>query len=807
MLKHYLIVAWRSLTRNKGYAAINIAGLATGMAIALLIGLWITDEMSFDHYTPNHSRIARGMVSSAAQGQIFTGEWVSMAMGKAFRTQYADLFTRTALVCGGGESILASGDKRLSAPALWAQPELPEMFGFRILQGNTASLRDPSTVLIAQSLATALYGKADPIGKHVLVSGNLDLQIGGVYEDLPLNTTFHTIKVILPWYNKANNYHNSNTDWEDHNGSLYVELAPNVTAEQASARISQLPTPHVSYCKETAFVYPLDRAHLYSEFKNGLPDGGGIRSVRLFAIIGVFVLLLACINFMNLSTARSEKRAKEVGIRKTIGSVRGQLITQFLSESVLVALIAFGLAIVLMEIALPFFNTIAAKDMHLPWRSPLFWLVALAFATLSGLIAGSYPAFYLSGLRPILVLKGNRGFRRFRTRPEQGTTLWSKFIRAGRYAAIPRQALVVLQFTVSLMLIIGTVVVFRQILLARDRPVGYFRDGLVSVRINTPDLQRHYEALRTDLLASGLVANVGASSMTLTNFEDGNPIDWRGKRPDQNYISFRNVNVTPDYGRTIGWTIREGRDFSRDYPTDTAAMILNAAAVKTIGIIPHPVGETMKFFGKSYKVIGVVDDMISESPYDSIKPAVFLGDGYMSTMIIRIRPGSSMHSALAGMAPLFAKYNPGSPFAYDFVDDEYAKKFAAEQRVGKLAAIFTVLAIFISCLGLFGLASFVAEQRTKEIGVRKVLGAGVLTLWGLLSREFLLLVALSLVFAIPLSWWVMHQWLQNYSYRRGMPWWIFAAAGAGILLITLLTVSYQSLKAATANPVKSLRAE
>jgi putative ABC transport system permease protein len=787
MFKSYLTVAWRSLTRNKGYAAINIAGLATGMAIALLIGLWVADEMSFDHYTPNHSRIARGMVNSAAQGQVFTGEWVSMAMGKAFRTQYADLFTRTALACGGGEFILANGDKRLSAPALWAQQELPSMFGFHILQGSTAALSDPSTVLIAQSLATALYGKTDPVGKHLLVAGNLEMQVGGVYEDLPRNTTFQAIKAILPWYNKANNYHNSNTDWEDHNGFLYVELAPNVTAEQASARISQLPTPHVSYCKETAFVYPLDRAHLHSDFKNGQPDGGGIRFVRLFALIGLFVLLLACINFMNLNTARSEKRAREVGIRKTIGSVRGQLITQFLSESVLVAMIAFILALLLVELTLPFFNVIAAKDMHLPWRSPQFWLVALAFAVLSGLIAGSYPAFYLSGFRPILVLKGS--------------------FRAGRYAAIPRQALVVLQFTVSLMLIIGTVIVFRQIFYAKDRPVGYTRDGLISVRINTPDLYRHYEALRTDLIAGGLVTDVAASSMTLTNFEDGNAIDWRGKRPDQNYISFRNVNVTPDYGRTIGWTIREGRDFSRDYPTDTAAMILNASAVKTIGIIPHPVGETMKFFGKPYKVIGVVDDMISESPYDSIKPAVFLGDGYMSTMFIRIRPGTSMHSALAGMAPLFAKYNPGSPFVYDFVDEEYAKKFAAEQRVGKLAAIFTVLAIFISCLGLFGLASFVAEQRTKEIGVRKVLGAGILTLWGLLSREFLRLVALSLVLAIPLSWWVMHQWLQNYSYNPGMPWWIFAAAGAGMLLITLATVSYQSLKAATTNPVKSLRAE
>jgi ABC-type antimicrobial peptide transport system permease subunit len=786
MPQNNFTIAWRHLARNKGYTAINIIGLAAGMAIALLIGLWAIDETSFDHYSPNHSRIAKGMINSTVPEGTYSNEYISMAMGQAFRSQYSNLFSKTALICGGGDQLISSGDKHLDAPALWAQKELPEMFGFHMLRGSIAAASDPSTALIAQSLARALFGTKDPIGQPIRLYNRLNLRVGGVYDDLPLNTSFHNIKAILPWYNEDNKYHYSNTDWEDHNGALYVELAPGVSAEQATARIRQLPTPHVSYCTETAFVYPLDDAHLYGEFKNGRASGGNIRFVRLFSIIGIFVLLLACINFMNLSTARSEKRAKEVGIRKTIGSLKGQLIRQFLSESVLVALVALALALILIEITLPFFNALAAKEMQLPWNNPVFYLGILGFAVLTGLIAGSYPAFYLSSFRPIKVLKGS--------------------FRATRAASIPRQILVVLQFTVSLSLIIGTAVVYRQILFARDRPVGYSREGLFSVRINTPELGQHYEALRTDLLASGLVADVASSSMTLTNFEDGNGLDWRGKRRDQNYLSFQNVNVTRDFGRTIGWKMVQGRDFSRDFATDSSAMVINTAAAKQIGI-KNPVGETVKFFGKNYTIIGVAQDMVSNSPYDTIQAAIFLGDGYHSVITARIRPGTPIRTALTGIEPIFKKYNPASPFVYNFVDEDYADKFKAEERIGNLAAVFTSLAIFISCLGLFGLASFVAEQRTREIGVRKVLGAGVISLWGLLSKEFLRLVSLSLLIAIPLSRWIMSQWLANYNYQASMPWWIFAAASAGILLITLATVSYQSLKAATANPIKSLRTE
>jgi len=786
MLKNYFRIAWRHLGKNKGYTFINIAGLATGMAIALLIGLWITDELTFDHYHTNHHRIAQGMMTQTMPEGTYTGDVISMAMGQACRTQFRDLFSKTALFCDGGDHLFATGDKKLAAAAIWAQRELPEMFTFRMLKGAIASADDPSTALISQSLATALFGTADPVGKTFRLDNKLDLRIGGVYEDLPHNTTFAGIQVVMPWYNKENQYHNKNTDWDDHNGRLYVELADNVTAEQASARIRSLPTAHIKGWKEEVLVYPLDKTHLYNEFKEGKPSGGRIQFVWLFGIIGAFVLLLACINFMNLSTARSEKRAKEVGIRKTVGSLKQQLIAQFLGESILVTILAFILALILVQVSLPFFNSLAAKQMILPWNNWIFWSLAVGFIFFTGILAGSYPAFYLSRFDPVAVLKGT--------------------FRAGRYASLPRKILVVLQFSVSLTLIIGTVIVFRQIEFAKDRPVGYAREGLLTVDINTPDLYNHYDALRQELLQKGLVANVAASSMKVTNFDNNNELYWRGKRPDQESVFFRNVNVTRDFGPTVGWQVVQGRDFSRNYATDSSAIILNEASAKVIGI-KDPVGETVKFWGKNYTVIGVVSDMVTNSPYDRIEPAIFLGDGYTSAITMRIKPGQPVHAALDALAPVFKKYNPGSPFLYQFMDDEYARKFEAEQRIGNLASVFTSLAIFISCLGLFGLAAFMAEQRTKEIGVRKVLGAGIFNLWGLLSKEFLKLVALSLFIAIPVAWLCMHQWLQNYTYRTSLAWWIFAVAGAGMLLITLLTVSYQSLKAAMMNPAKSLRTE
>ena len=787
MLRSYIRIAWRNFRRNKGYSFINIAGLAAGMAIALLIGLWITDELSFDHYSTNHSRIAEVMLKQTSKGQeAGVGPTISTAIEPVLRSAYTGLFRRVAVVSWPGDHLLSVGDRQVSGKGSWAQHGLPEMFSFRMIYGSAAALKDPSTLLLSQSLAIALFGKTDPVNATIRLDSKERFRVGGVYADLPANTSFHELQLLLPYDNKQASWLNSNTNWDDHSARLYVELADNVTAGQATQIIQDLPTPYIKEWDEHVLVYPLDRLHLHGEFKNGQAEGGRIQFVWLFGIIGGFVLLLACINFMNLSTARSEQRAKEVGIRKTIGSLRHQLIGQFLGESVLVALLAFVLAVLLAAFSLPFFNTLSAKEMSFPWGSLAFWPLALGFTLLTGLLAGSYPAFYLSGFDAVRVLKGS--------------------FRAGRAGARPREVLVVMQFTVSLTLIISTIIIYRQIGVARDRPIGYDRDGLLTVYINTDTLRGHYDVLRSDLLRTGVVANMAESSQPTTEFGNNNTVTWEGEDPAKKGIFFRNIGVTPDFGATIGWTVSQGRDFSRDFPTDSDAVILNEEAARFIGW-KDPIGRSVTIFDKQRTIIGVVKNMLTNNPYEKIEPAIFLGRGWLSVITIRIKPGTSVQTALARLEPVFKRYNPGSPFFYQFNDQEFALKFAAERRIGGLATVFACLAIFISCLGLFGLASFVAEQRTKEIGVRKVLGAGVLSLWGLLSKDFLKLAALSILIATPLAYYGMDKWLQNFTYRAAMSWWIFAAAGVGILLITLLTVSFQSLKAAFMNPVKSLRAD
>jgi putative ABC transport system permease protein len=806
MLKSHLILAWRSLRRNRGYAFINILGLAAGLAITLLIGLWIADEYSFDHYHSNHARIVqilRRQIFPQRDNEINIGPIVSTLSGPALDQHYNNIIKTTALISIPAWHLLGNGDKNLSTRCIWAQSTFPSIFTFEIIAGSGQSLHDPSTLLLAQSAAKALFGNEDPIGKTIALDNHAPFKVGGVYADQPFNTTWHEIKVLLPWGNQQNAYLRDNTDWEDHSAFCYAELAGNTTAAQATARIKDIPVTPTGHPRQQILAYPLDRMHLYSEFKAGQPSGGRIQFVWLFAIIGGFVLLLACINFMNLSTARSQQRAKEVGIRKTIGSRRSQLIGQFLGESILTAMLAFVLAIALAALSLPFFNQLSAKEMSFPWASPPFWASAIAFTVLTGLIAGSYPAFYLSAFRPVKVLKGA--------------------FKAGKSASLPRRILVVTQFSVSLSLIIATIVVYQQIQFAKDRPVGYNREGLLTVHINTPDLADHYEALHTALLNTGVIADMARSSQPTTQFDNGNDLSWSGQTQEQKQVNYHNVNVTPEFGATVGWTILQGRDFSRraspvsfggpastrpdlGYATDSNAAILNEAAVKKAGL-KNPIGMRVTLFGKPYTVIGVAGNMLTNSPYDPMEPGVFLGDGYTNFITIRLKPGAPVRTALAAIEPLFHRFNPASPFNYEFNDEEYAQKFTTETRIGSLATVFAGLAILISCLGLFGLASFLAEQRTKEIGVRKVLGASVLNLWALLSGEFVKLVILSMLIAMPLIGIAMHSWLQNYAVHTNIPWWLFGASGAGILLLTLCTVSFQAVRAALVNPVKSLRSE
>jgi len=783
MINNYIKVALRNLRNNKAFASLNIVGLAIGMATTIIIGLWVFDELTYDHYNPNHERLAKIMINQNNKGDSYTGPTIAMPLGFEMEAKYKDLFKKVALVSFHDLHILGSGDKKISGRGIYAQKDFPSMFGLTILNGNIQTLKDASSIMISKSLAVSLFGDANPVNKTILLDNKMNMKVGAVYDDLPENSSFAGTTLLLPWTNSENTYLSANTNWRDHNGEGFVEMNDKVTTAGASEKIKNLPTPFIKDWKETALVYPLDKLHLYGEFVNGKPEGGRIQVVVLMAIIGGFVLFLACINFMNLATARSSKRAKEVGIRKTIGSLSIHLIGQFLIESILLTLFAFVIALLSAQLSLPFFNNLSGKHMNIPYSNPSFWLICIGFALFTGIISGSYPAFYLSRFEPIKVLKGA--------------------FQGSRYNSIPRQVLVVLQFTVSLSLIIGTIIVYRQIMYAKNRPTGYTREGLATIPLSEA-LYGHYDALREDLLRTGAVTEMSESSQPITQFNNNNSLDWPGKDPGQ-VIFFRNVNVTTEFGRTIGWDIISGRDFSRAY-ADSNSMILSEAAAMATGI-KNPIGVIMKFAGKSRTVIGVVKDMLTNSPYDPIEPAIFLGDGYMSVITIRMKAGLPLHNSMAAIEKVFKKYNPASPFIYVYNDDAYAKKFSEEDRIGNLSAVFAGMAIFISCLGLFGLASFVAEQRTKEIGVRKVLGAHLFSLWGMLSVQFVKLVLISLCIAIPLSYYGMNNWLQNYSYRNSIPWWVFGIAGLGILLITLLTVSYQSLKAAMMNPVTSLRSE
>lgn len=787
MLKNYFIVAWRNLFRNKVYSAVNIIGLATGMTVALLIGLWIWDELTFNKRYPHYDQLAQVLITQKFNGETGTGPINSIPAITELRNKYGSDFKHVALVSFNNDRIMAAGEVKLTAKGMWAEPAFPEMLTLSMLSGKQTALEDPSSILLSHSLATALFGKEDPMNKLVKMDNHIDLKVAGVYEDLPPNGSFNDTKFLVAWdkYKATEKWVDyAQKEWDNHGFLAFVQLNEHVDIDRVNAQIRDLAKPHVTSGNEELQLHPMRQWHLYGEFRNGKVVGGRIQFVWLFGTIGVFVLLLACINFMNLSTARSEKRSKEVGIRKAVGAQRGQLIRQLLSESLLMAGLSFLLAIVLLQLVLPFFNTLADKQIHVPWLHPMFWLLTLGFTLFTGFIAGSYPAFYLSGFKPVKVLKGT--------------------FRAGRYATLPRKVLVVTQFTVSVTLIIGTLIVYRQIQYAKNRPVGYTREGLITIEMNTPEITGRYNALREELLATGAIADMGESSSKSTGIENTNTgFSWEGLPPGAT-PNFATVSVTHDYGNTIGWQIKEGRDFSRSFPTDSGGFLLNEAAVKLIGM-KEPIGKIISWNGKPHTVLGIVKNVVMESPYQPVYPLIYnLDYSYLMYITIRINPVMPVREALAKITPVFTRNNPGSPFVYQFTDQEYAAKFSDEERIGRLAAVFAALAIFISCLGLSGLASFVAEQRTREIGVRKVLGASVFSLWKLLSRDFIVLVLVAVVIATPVAWHFLTQWLQKYEYRAPVSWWIFALAGLSALLITLATVSYQAIRAARMNPVKSL---
>jgi putative ABC transport system permease protein len=803
MIRNHLKVALRNLRRHKMYSLINIGGLAVGMSVAIMIALWVYDEVSYNRSYSNYDHIAmfyRHNIDPADQKAV---SWFGtpQPVAKVLTEKYSHLFKNVAIMWWETDYTFRVGERNFVRKGQYIDKSVIDIFSLQLIRGTSKSLDDPNAIIISKSTAEAIFGSQDPINQTVSINAARTAVITGVYDDMPPNSYFGHIQFFGNFEGLKNStpvLKENETNWGNNAARIIVQTADNVSIAQANATLADLyikdtPEGVAEYSKKfqtQVWLNPMKNWYLHSEFEDGYPAGGRITFVWLFGIVGAFVLLLACINFMNLSTARSEKRAREVGVRKAIGSMRSQLVNQFLSESFMIVALAFVIALLLISLSFPSFNELADKKIALPFANIYFWLASAVFLIITAFLAGLYPAFYLSSFQPVKVLKGT--------------------FRVGKFASLPRKFLVVIQVGVSVILIIGTIIVYQQIRFTQERPVGYDRQNLIRVAIHDVEFDKVKLVMKNRLLSSGLATDVTFASSPLTDIWDNwSGFSWTGKDPESD-PNFTVSWVDEEYGKTIQWKILKGRDFSREHSTDVSTVIINKAAADYIGL-ENPIGEIISGGGVEREIIGVVDDVIALSPYEAVRPGFYWLDkntpDNLGQMIIRLDSTKGTAESLLAVEAIHHKLVTSSTFEYNFVDEEYDMKFKAEQRIGNLASIFAALAIFISCLGLFGLSSFVAEQRTKEVGVRKVIGATLLNIWMLLSKEFVVLVSISLLMATPITYYCLSKWLSTYQYHTSINWWIFVAASGGVLLITLLTVSFHGLKAAAANPVKSLRSE
>jgi putative ABC transport system permease protein len=786
MFKNYLKVAFRNLVRNKGFSIINISGFAIGMASAILILLWIRYELSYDRFHRHPERLYQVWSSDELDGGIRSLVFTPQMLAPALKKDYPEV-EDAARIGWSFPSLFSYKDKKLKITGTWADPSFLTMFNFPVLRGDArTALHDPYSVVITQRMAKKLFGDEDPIGKLVKIDNSENFTVTALLKDVPDNTQFEIEYLNSSEYLKAKGYFD--TDWTDISIRTFALLKPGTSLSNINAKIKDIDVRYSgNRTKTTSFLYPVSDVRLYSDFKNGKAVGGRIEILRTFGLTAVFILLIACINFMNLSTARSEKRAKEVGIRQVSGALKKSLISQFLGESVLMALIAGIFALIIVQACLPAFNQLTQKRLFLDFGNVWFWMAALGFILFTGLLAGSYPAFYLSAFKPVSVLKGS-----------------FKKINA---LITPRKVLVVLQFSFAIVLIISTIIVQQQIQYAQQRKTGYDKNNLIYLYLEG-DMVKHYDLIKNELLNSGTALSMSRSFAPLTEvYSSGFSLSWQGKGPNTKIV-FNRSSTDGNLVKTAGLKLIQGRDIDvQNYPTDSTACLINESAAKAMGF-KNPLGQTITDDPITWHIVGVFKDFIMESPYQPIKPLMFKGpkDG-LNVLNIKLNRDRSTEQNLAKAAEIFKTYNPEYPFDYHFVDEEYAKKFNDERLTGKLAGLFAGLTIFISCLGLFGLATFMAENRIKEIGVRKVLGASITNITILLSKDFVKLVITALLIATPVAWWLGSQWLTKFDYRIGISAWIFVFAGLSAILIALMTVGYQSIKAATANPVKNLRTE
>jgi len=792
MLSNYFKTAWRSLTRGGSFSVINVSGLIVGMAGAALILLWLFHEISYDRFHANKDRIYQVYAKTDIPGEKHASIGVvSQPLGPAMKQRFPEVES-VARLADVDHFLFTAGEKsftRLSGE--FVDPDFLRIFSFPLIAGEKAEpLRSANSIVLTEKLARKLFGSTDVIGKTIRLDSADQFKVTGVLRDLPANTEFN-FEYLLPWsYLKKLGWNND--DWVSNNCYTFLLLRPQTDLTAFNAKIAGFTRANAGRNDLWLhFLYPLNKWHLWSTFDNGVPVGGLIDTVKVFALIAAFILLIACINFMNLSTARSEKRAKEVGIRKVAGAGRGLLIGQFMAESLLTVVISGVLAMALVQLSLPAFSRLVGSSLSIPYDSPGFWLSTVAFLLFTSLLAGSYPAFYLSAFSPVGIFR--------------------KEFRGNRATLSPRKVLVVLQFTFAIVLIISTLIVREQLQFAQDRDTGYSRNNLLYVDFEG-EIEKNYRLIRQELLQSGVAVAV---SKNWGNMSSGGSTTWGyrwpGEPPHDTTTGIGIFSSDADLVRTARMHLVTGRDIDiYRYPTDSFAVLLNETAVKWMGF-RDPIGQIIynPYENKRWHVVGVVKDYVSGTPYGAVPPAMILGPGsaVFTTMHIRFNPAQSTAACLENSAAIFKRYNPAYPFDFHFVDQEYARKFEDAQRTRTMAGLFAALAIFISCLGLFGLSAFVAESRIKEIGVRKVLGASVSGIARLLSVDFIRLVLIAFAIAAPVAWYAMDRWLADYTYRITIGWTAFALSGALAVAIAVLTVSFQAVKAAVANPVRNLRSE
>ncbi|MFD2573043.1 ABC transporter permease [Spirosoma soli] len=791
MIRNYLKIAWRNIVGSKAFSGINILGLALGIASSLLILLWVQDELSVDNYHANGPQLYHVMQRQMYDGKVETGRFTPGVLADELKKQFPEVVHAAGYTGWEARMTFSVGDKVNKEGGHWAGADWFKMFSIPLLAGTPeTALNTPNSLAISRKVAEFYFGNPmTAIGKSIRIDNKSDYQVTAVFENLPSNSS-DKYDFLLNWQDCLTR-NPWMKDWNNNGPHTRIQLRTDANVAAVDAKL----TPFLrKYNKEIGrsfdaqlFLHALPDAYLYSNFKNGQQDGGRIEYVRLFSIVAAFLLLIACINFMNLATARSVKRAREVGVRKVVGAMRGLLVGQFIGESLLLTSMALLIALILINLLLPAFNSLTGKHISLQVNEPQFWLMLIGITIVTGLLAGSYPALFLSSLNPIRVLKGSLKF--------------------GAGARLFRQSLVVFQFVLSTLLIVGTIVVYRQVNFIQTKNLGYDRENLIYIPVEGElAAQSTYKTFRDELLRMPGVLSV--SSIQEAPHHIGSStggVSWPGKDPNVN-IEFAQTSVGYDVAKTLKLKL-SGRDFSPAFSTDTTNYLINQTAAKRIGYA-NPVGQPLTMWGKPGKIIGVIEDFHFQSLHTPITPLIFRlsTEPGSQNFMIRTQPGQTQQ-ALASMETLWKQMNPKFPFAYRFADEEYSNLYKSETVVGSLANYFAFLAIFISCLGLFGLAAFTAEQRTKEIGVRKVLGATVPNIITLLSMDFLKLVIIAILIASPIAWYAMTQWMQGFEYKVGVEWWVFVVAGVLAMLVAILTISFQSIKVALMNPVKSLRSE